>query len=115
MPDEIRRFPAVKRQVVGINETDVRVSVIGTIIDKQDDFIIVDDGTGRVKISAKDLPFGQTQMIRVFGRVMPTPDGIELQGEIFQDMSKLDLVLFKKLEKLEALNRSSDVIAGISE
>ena len=100
MPEEIRRFPATQKNISDITESDVRVSILGTVIDKQDDFIMVDDGTGRIKISFQDFKFDLNQMIRVFGRVIPTPSGCELQGEVIQDMSKLDLSLFKKVQKL---------------
>ena len=100
MPEDVRRFPALQKQVSKINETDVRISIIGTIIDKQNDFIMVDDSTGRIKISFQDIKFDLNQMVRVFGRVIPTPSGCELQGEVIQDMSKLDLSLFKKIQNL---------------
>ncbi len=101
MPEEIRRFPAKHKQISKIAESDVRVSVLGTIIDKQNDFIMIDDGTGRIKISFQDVKFDLNQLVRVFGRVIPTPSGSELQGEVIQDMSKLDLSLFKKIQQLE--------------
>ncbi len=41
------------------------------------------------------------QLVRVFGRVIPVESGFELQGEIMQDMSDLDLDLYKKTKKLE--------------
>ena len=100
MTEEIRRFPALQKQISKINETDIRVSVLGTIIDKQDDFIMVDDGTGRMRISFQNIKFDLNQIVRVFGRVIPTPNGCELQGEVIQDMSKLDLNLFKKIQSL---------------
>ena len=100
MTEEIRRFPALQKQISKINETDIRVSVLGTIIDKQDDFIMVDDGTGRMRISFQTIKFDLNQIVRVFGRVIPTPNGCELQGEVIQDMSKLDLNLFKKIQSL---------------
>ena len=37
-------------------------------------------------------------MVRVFGRVIPVENGFEMQGEIVQDMSQLDIELHRKVE-----------------
>jgi len=77
------------------------VSVIGTIIDKQEDSIILDDGTGKITIGF-DNPVGMEtdQIVRVFGRVIPLEQGFELQGEILQDMRGISTDLLKRLREL---------------
>ena len=105
MPDDFqRRLPSLERDIAGIRPEDMRVAVLGTVIDKNPDStrIVLDDGTGKVEIiSESPLPAQVNQMVRVFGRVIPLENGVELQGEIAQDMSRLDLGLLKKLKSLK--------------
>lgn len=89
-----RRLPAIDKQISEITDKDIRVRITGSVIDKGDGFIVVDDGTGKIKVSFD----GETSdIVRVFGRVIPLENGFEINGEIIQDMSKLDLNLRKKV------------------
>lgn len=99
-----RRMPSQERDILGIRPEDIRVSVIGTIIDRNEEGtrLVVDDGTGKLTVTADaPLPGETNQLVRVFGRVIPLEQGVELQGEIVQDMSKLDLDLYKRLKGLK--------------
>ena len=95
-----KRLPAVDRRISGIKPEDIRIRVTGTVVDKQEDRIAVDDGTGKINI-VFDMPFKaeMDQMIRVFGRVIPVEGGFELQGEIIQDMTELDIELYRKVRE----------------
>lgn len=75
-------------------ERDARVRVLGTVLEKRDDSLVLDDGTGTVEafVDADDLKeVKEGQRIRVFGRVLPTTDSFELQGELVQEMTDLDM------------------------
>jgi uncharacterized protein YdeI (BOF family) len=96
-----RRMPSVSRKVSELAQNDIRVSVVGTIIDVSGGNMVLDDGTGKVNISFENPPDLKTnQLVRVFGRVMPADGWIELQGELAQPMEGLDLELRRKAEKL---------------
>ena len=97
-----RRLPSVFRQVCDIRPGDIRVSVIGTVIDKAEDGIVLDDGSGKIDITLTE-PFEAelNGLVRVFGRVIPMEGGFQLQGEIVQNMKGLDLELLKRVEQLE--------------
>ena len=107
MPDETksafqyRRLPALPKKISEINpEKDIRVRILGKVIDKTDGVIVVDDGSSKADIVTTDLDvnvnIGDT--IRVFTRVLPLEEGFELRAEIIQDMTKLDIDLYKKVE-----------------
>jgi uncharacterized protein YdeI (BOF family) len=97
-----RRIPSVERRISDIMAEDMRVSLVGTIIDKQEDSIILDDGTGKITIGFDNPVDMETdQIVRVFGRVIPIEQGFELQGEIIQDMRGIDRELLKKLRELQ--------------
>lgn len=105
MPEDFqRRLPSVERQVAGIRPEDIRVSVIGTVIDRDAEgrAFVMDDGTGKVAVALEaPAELKLHQLVRVFGRVIPLEQGVELQGEIVQDMSRLDPDLLKAVRDLK--------------
>lgn len=82
--------PAVWRRVKDVSSKDLRVSVIGKIIDKRKDALVLDDGTGKITArfgeeTQKALSKIKTgDQIKVLGTVMPLEKTIELNGEIVQ-------------------------------
>ncbi|HLD41394.1 MAG TPA: replication protein RepA [archaeon] len=101
MSQEFKRFPAVEKSIADIEERDVRVRVTGTVIDNQGNTCVLDDGTGRISVTF-DTPLElKAKLVRVIGRVMPFENGVELRGEIIQNMEGLDLYVFKKLSSIK--------------
>jgi len=97
-----RRLPSISRRVSDIGKGDVRVRLLGTVIDKKDNVVVLDDGTGKINITFEEtVDLGMNQLVRVFGRVIPMEEGFEMQGEIIQDMKDVDLDLYKKVNELE--------------
>jgi len=72
---------------------------LGTVIDRNGDRLVLDDGTGQITVTLEGAA-EVNQMVRVFGRVIPLESGFELQGEVAQDMSRLDLGLLKRVKGL---------------
>jgi hypothetical protein len=87
--------PSITRKISEINPNlDTRIRIIGKIIDIQEGFFVMDDGSGKITVSYNDetpkpaeIVTGLT--IRVLGFVIPS-DPPELQAEIIHDMSKLN-------------------------
>jgi len=96
-----RRLPSVMKDIGEIKPEDLRVSVIGTIIDQQQDSLVLDDGTGKMLIRF-DSPFEaeMSKMIRVLGKIIPLDDGIEMHGEFLQDMNGLDSELLNRVKRI---------------
>lgn len=97
-----RRLPAHERRVAEIGKDDVRVRLLGTVIDSNENIVVLDDGTGKISVVFRDpvgIETGKT--VRIFGRVMPAEDGFEIEGEILQDMSNVDVGLYRKTVELE--------------
>ena len=95
MAIEFKVDPAVKRRINDLNPNlDSRVSLIGRIIDLEENLLVLDDGTGKINVSfSEDTPkreLKQGQIVRVFGFIIPS-DPLEVQAEIIQDLSKLKL------------------------
>lgn len=97
-----RRVPSVTRRISELDAKDMRVSIIGTVVDIQGSNMVMDDGSGRVNVRFESPPdAGPNQLVRVFGRVVPIGDGVEIEGEIIQDMTRLDKDLYKKINSLK--------------
>lgn len=95
MPQSDRREPSKPRNVEDIDpQSDVRVRILGTVLEKRDDSVVMDDGTGTVEVflDGEELDtIKDGQRIRIFGRVLPTRESFELQADIVQDMTDLDM------------------------
>ena len=98
------RLPAVEKKIGAIDkQNDSRVSILGTIIDRKENIIAVDDGSGKAEVFFEEMPdTSKMKLVRVIGRIVPMENGFEIRGEILQDMSGLDMKLFEKVKKLEA-------------
>ena len=108
MAENQRRGPARQRDIEDIDpQNDIRVRTTGTVISIDQDSITLDDGTKSIEVflEESDLEYiddGQT--VRVLGRVLPTPDGYEIQGEIVQDFSDVDQELRDRVKKVVNTN-----------
>lgn len=97
----LARKPYSEKLIKDLKKEDFKVALSGTIINKTENDFFIDDGTGQIRCIYDSAP--DFEYIRVFGTLMPLPDGFELQTEIVQDLSKVDRQLHKKLK--EALSR----------
>lgn len=92
-----KRLPASPKSIIDINpEKDVRVRILGRVIDKQSGAIVVDDGTSTVQI-VTDGACDVDDLVCVFARVLPLEDGYELRGEIVQSRNGMDMELYRKI------------------
>jgi len=108
MPEQMRRAPARPKNIDEIDpQNDIRVRVIGTVLSIDEDSISLDDGTGSVEVFLEEddiEELEESQRIRVLGRVLPTPDSFELQGEVVQDFSDVDPELYDRVKKVVNTN-----------
>lgn len=98
----MRRLPAIEKNISDISKEDVRISLLGTILDKKGQTIVLDDGTGQVQITfSEPVKEEAKKLVRVIGKVIPLQEDFEIQGEVIQDMSGLDMELYKKVREME--------------
>ena len=95
----------VKRKVTEINpEVDLKIKILGFLVDKKENTFVVDDGSGKVTVFVDEASlldnFNINQLIRVFGSTLPTEDGFEIKADAIQDLSNLNINLYKKVEEL---------------
>ena len=98
-----KRLPFAEKKISALGSSDSRVRILGTVIDSRDNVAVIDDGTGRINVTFEDAVKAEMNAtVRVFGRVLPSESGFEMQGEFLQDMSHIDLRLYQKVVDLES-------------
>lgn len=94
----------VKKYINDVNpEIDFKVKIVGLVIDKTDSSIVIDDGKGKVRVFLEPEMLEKIdihQLIAVFGSTIPSEEGFELKADVIQDLTGLNLNLYKKVEEL---------------
>ncbi len=99
-----RQEPFVYKEIANIDpNVDFRINIIGKIIEKKEDMLIVDDGTGNIIVNLSSdtvrPELKGNEMVRVFGIVLPTQP-LQMQANIIQDFSNLNLEILKTWKKI---------------
>lgn len=84
-------------------DIDLKIKVMGFVVDKSDVFIVVDDGKNKVKIFVEPEMMEKVdihQFIAVYGSTIPTEDGFEIKADAIQDLTGLNLQFYKKMNEL---------------
>jgi len=94
----MQRQPFVERYIKDLSQADTFVSISGVVVSRSDGSFILDDSTGEivVMLNSEDIP----DYLRVFGRLLQYEEGFRLQADFFQDISKIDKLLYKKVKDL---------------
>lgn len=100
---EYQRLPATEKQISSITSSDQKVKVLGTILSKESDSIVLDDGTGAVKIALSPddhAKVSEQELVRVTGRVVKSVNGFILQGDVVEKKEGLNTKLYKRVFSL---------------
>ena len=93
-----KRKPALERKITEIKpDTDIRVRLLGTILNSGQNTIMLDDGSSQIEIVFDDdlSEIKQGQLVRVVARILPLVDGFECKGECIQKLDGFDIELYK--------------------
>jgi len=92
--------PAYKEMVIkDISKNNHKVAVAGIIVDKNEQIITLDDGTGTLPVLlSTELPVNI--LVKVCGILISSDQGFQLQGHLIQDISQLNQALRKKVTSL---------------
>jgi hypothetical protein len=95
------KLPALYRKISDVDmERDIRVRLLGSVVEKEDNGFVLSDGISTAKIQLdKELLNGlkENDKIRVFARVLITESGPEFRAELIQDMGLVDMDLYSKV------------------
>lgn len=85
-------------------QKDVNIRVIGTVVTKDENSFVLDDSSAAKEVFADESvienKIDEGSTVRVFGRVLPTPDDYEIEAEVVQNLSEVDVQKFKKIKKV---------------
>ena len=94
----------IEKKISDLDEMDSKVRIMGFLVDKKENTIVLDDGSGKIKIftDATNIidNLNINQFVRIFGSIIPVENDIELRADIIQDLSGFNIDLFKKTKEL---------------
>lgn len=98
----MRKAAAVERDISDIDDDDIRVSVVGTVIRKDpiQYSMTIDDGTASITVFGDTL-YEVQSTVRVIGRPQMRGEPI-IDAEIIQDFSGFDLELYQRIKEMES-------------
>ncbi|MFX1274674.1 MAG: hypothetical protein ACFFBP_17885 [Promethearchaeota archaeon] len=102
---------AKQRMIKDIKNDDVRIQVTGYVKDHvENDNFILDDTTGKIKVSIKDFEFHfkNEDLVNVIGDLVIQLSGdMSVEPQFIQDMNKLNFTYYEKLYEIkkELLNQ----------
>lgn len=91
-----KRLPAKEKLVSEILPNDIRVRILGTVIDKGEGSIVLDDGSGRLEVITEGQAPEMGKMVRVVTRILPMTGGFEARAECVQEMAGFDVELYRR-------------------
>lgn len=96
------RAYAVEKSIPEISENDIRVRITGVVVDSGKDYIVVDDGKGKIEIFFnEELENVKTgDMIKVIGRVFLSQDSLKIKAECLQILKNFNLKLYKEAKEI---------------
>ncbi|TXT63801.1 MAG: OB fold protein [Promethearchaeota archaeon] len=96
---------AKQRIINDIQSEDLKIQVTGYVKEvKNNDYIILDDKSGQIKVALNDLeiPFGEKDLINVIGELQIKTSGEKvIMAQIIQDMNTLNFKYYRKLYDLK--------------
>ncbi|MBS3108460.1 hypothetical protein J4409_01170 [Candidatus Woesearchaeota archaeon] len=86
-----------EKLIKDVNENDKKVAISGVIISKEENSVVIDDGSSKIAIFFDQMNVPDAKYVRVFGRVIPYQEGLQVQADIIQDLSNINYELYKKM------------------
>ena len=103
------RNPYLEKNINELSQKDSNVAIAGIVIDKDEGIFTLDDGSGQINILMDSDNLDGKEFIRVFGTVISLGNSLQVQGEVIQDLSKIDKLLYKKVKSLLNENQKGAV------
>jgi len=95
----MRRLPAVDRLVKDIGRDDKRVRIVGIVVDKGDEYIVVDDGTGKIELVVEgNVNVNIGDVVKVIVKCLSNEN--KYLCEAVQPANGLDIKLYREARKM---------------
>ncbi|MHA1238562.1 MAG: OB-fold nucleic acid binding domain-containing protein [Candidatus Odinarchaeia archaeon] len=86
------RTPAKWKRISEINDSDTLIRVVGRVIERREDFLIIDDGSGSILVHNVDKNVEVGSIVRVIGDVYRGSNGtFTLSANIVHILKDVDL------------------------
>ena len=89
-----------EKLVKDVNENDRKVAVSGYVVSKEEHSIVIDDGSAQIPVFFDQIEVPDVKYLRVFGRVIPYQEGLQIQADVIQDLGSMNYELYKKMIKI---------------
>lgn len=80
-----------------ITPEDKKISISGSIINKEDNLVLIDDSTGVIAVNI-NTSLNVKTFVRVFGYLIRNNNDFQLQGQIIQDLGNVNRTLYNKVK-----------------
>lgn len=96
-----KRLVAKERKIKELTENDQKVRILGIVVNSTPNSAILDDGTGVIQIRVEQ-PLKEKGRYRIIGQVYKKEQNkFEIVAEIIQNMDKLDIQLYQKVNEIK--------------
>lgn len=98
----IARVHSVEKSISEISENDIRIRIIGVLVDSGEDYIVVDDGTGKIEVFFRENLNNEVKtgdVVKIIGRVYSSQGSVKINGECLQILKNFNLKLYKEAKK----------------
>jgi len=98
-----KRYPFQTTKIVDLTKETKSIAITGVVLSKDTEIqsFIVDDSTGKINVITNNSDafnsFKEGKVVRVLGKTWGEGDDIEIQSDLIQDFSQLDMELYKKV------------------
>ena len=70
------------------------------MVRKEEHSIVIDDGSAQIPVFFDQIEVPDGKYLRVFGRVIPYQEGLQIQADVIQDLGSMNYELYKKMIKI---------------
>ncbi|MHA1300383.1 MAG: hypothetical protein ACTSO9_13270 [Candidatus Helarchaeota archaeon] len=103
-----KRLVAYERKINEINENDKKIRILGIVVSSTPEIATIDDGTGVISVRT-EKQLTEHGRYRIIGQVFKKGDNkFEMHAEIIQDMKKLNMDLYQKIDEIKRKLKSTN-------
>lgn len=98
--DQINSY--FEKNIEDIDEGDYKVSFFGTVVNIEDNLILVDNGKKAINVVFSE-PIDNSFLkkhVRVYGKVITNEGNILIEGFLIQDMNEISKKLYKRTKQI---------------
>jgi len=98
-----KRYPFQSTKIADLTKETKSIAITGVVLSKDTEIqsFIVDDSTGKINVITNNSDafnsFKEGKVVRVLGKIWGEGDDLEIQSDLIQDFSQLDMELYKKV------------------